>query len=273
MDVVDDIVRALRNEHADLDALLAGLERSEWDRSTPADGWAVRDQISHLAYFDEQAVRSIVDPHRFEAHRAWGAAAPEALVTEGFERGRAMTSDTLIRWLRDGQAALVNELESVDRSRRLAWYGPAMSPASFATARLMEVWAHTQDIVDGLSRPRTSRTATLRHVAELAVRTLPHSFRTRGEPVPDTAVRVEVTAPDGVVWTWGDAAARDRVVGDAEDLCLVATKRRHVLDTKLRVTGPGATRWMQIAQTFAGPPGTGREPGQFGRPGGSGDAR
>jgi hypothetical protein len=47
------------------------------------------------------------------------------------------------------------------------------------------------------------------------------------------------------------------------DFCLVVTQRRHPADVNLRVSGAVAEEWIGIAQAFAGPPGTGRRPGQF----------
>ena len=44
-----------------------------------------------------------------------------------------------------------------------------MSPASFTTARLMETWAHGQDVVDALGQARPA-TARLRSVAEIGYR-------------------------------------------------------------------------------------------------------
>jgi uncharacterized protein (TIGR03084 family) len=156
----------------------------------------------------------------------------------------------------------VAALRAVDPSTRIPWFGPDMSPASKATARLMETWAHGQDIVDALDlvRPPTKR---LYHVAHIGVRALPNSYRTNQRPVPDAPVYVALAAPDGERWTWGDADAADRVEGPALDFCLVVTQRRHVADTDLVVEGAVATDWMSIAQAFAGPPGEGRAPGQF----------
>ncbi|HUY47728.1 MAG TPA: hypothetical protein VMV92_18675 [Streptosporangiaceae bacterium] len=77
-------------------------------------------------------------------------------------------------------------------------------------------------------------------------------------------VRVELAAPGGGTWTWGAEDSADRVAGPALDFCLVVTQRRHLGDTSLVVSGPGAVAWMAIAQAFAGPPGVGRRPGQFG---------
>jgi hypothetical protein len=49
----------------------------------------------------------------------------------------------------DAQPAYEYE-ESVAKSTaaRITWYGPSMSARSFVTARLMEAWAHGQDVAD-----------------------------------------------------------------------------------------------------------------------------
>jgi uncharacterized protein (TIGR03084 family) len=73
--------------------------------------------------------------------------------------------------------------------------------------------------------------------------------------------------PYGDEWAWGEEGAGDVVRGPALDFCLVVTRRRHPDDTALEATGPVATEWLSIAQAFAGPPGSGRQPGY---PAGSG---
>ncbi len=73
-------------------------------------------------------------------------------------------------------------------------------------------------------------------------------------------MRVELEAPGGDRWTWGDQELKDVVAGPAEDFCLVVTQRRHLDDTALTVRGPLAAEWMSIAQAFAGPPTEGRPP-------------
>jgi uncharacterized protein (TIGR03084 family) len=142
---------------------------------------------------------------------------------------------------------------------RIPWYGPPMSAASFATARLMETWAHGQDVADALGVERAP-TDRLRHVAFLGVRALPNSYRVRDLTVPDAPVRVELVAPSGGMWVWGDEGAADVVLGPALDFCLVVTQRRHVDDTALVASGPVATEWLRLAQAFAGPAGPGRPP-------------
>ncbi len=134
-----------------------------------------------------------------------------------------------------------------------------MSAASMATARLMETWAHGQDVADALGVERTP-TGRLRQVAHLGVRTRTFSYLVHGLPAPQADVRVELTAPDGEQWTWGPEDAPDRVTGTALDFCLLVTQRRHRSDLEL-VTAGGADTWLEIAQAFAGPPGAGRPPG------------
>jgi uncharacterized protein (TIGR03084 family) len=174
-----------------------------------------------------------------------------------------MTAQELGSWWKTARARMLKAFEGLDRSSRVPWYGPPMSPASFMSARLMETWAHGQDVVDalGLSRPATNR---LRHVAHVGVRARPFSYTLRGLDVPADDVAVRLRGPDGDAWTWNDHAAQ-AVTGTALDFCLVVTQRRHVSDTNLVTDGALAVEWMAIAQAFAGPPGPGRRPGQFPR--------
>ena len=142
---------------------------------------------------------------------------------------------------------------------RIPWYGPAMGAKSFLTARLMETWAHGQDVMDalGLHRQPTNR---LRHIADLGHRTRAWSYLNRGEAPPTDEIRVELVGPDGVTWVFGSDAAVETVRGPAEEFCLVVTQRRHLDDTSL-VASPGAREWLLIAQAFAGPPTSGPEKG------------
>lgn len=145
---------------------------------------------------------------------------------------------------------------------RIPWFGPDMSVASALTARIMETWAHGQDVADALGATRTPA-ARLRHVVFLGFQSFPNSYRSRGLEVPAAAVRVELEGVGGEPWLFGPEGAADVVRGPASDFCLVVTQRRHLDDTKLVCVGPVASEWMGIAQAFAGPPGSGRRAGQF----------
>lgn len=248
----------LQAETAVLVDLVVGLDDAGIATPTPADGWTIRDQLTHLAYFDETATLAAADPERFRreatALMERGDGFPDEVAAEHAGLSAAETRD----WLTRARAAYVAVFADLDPSTRLPWYGPDMSAASSVTARLMETWAHGQDVADALGVVREP-TDRLRHVAHLGVRTAGFAFVLRERPVPDAPVRVELDSPSGERWTWGPEDATDRVTGSALDFCLLVTQRRHLDDTDLRVTGPVATEWTSIAQAFAGAVGPGRE--------------
>ena len=259
---LDSILADLAAEHADLDAVVAPLSAAEWATPTPAEGWTVHDQVGHLSYFDGEAQRAIIDPEGFAASLADIASDPDGWMVRSVERGRATPPRELLAWWRDQRARLLEVGRPLDPRARIAWYGPPMSVLSFFSARLMETWIHGQDVVDALGVERQP-THRLRHVAHIAVRARGFNYAQRGQALPQGEVRVELRAPDGSLWAWGAEDAADRVSGEALDFCLLATQRRHLLDTDLVVEGPLAEEWMGIAQSYAGPPGPGRQPGQF----------
>jgi uncharacterized protein (TIGR03084 family) len=247
-----------------LESVLEELDDSGWRCSTPAPGWTVHDQVSHLAFFDDAVVSAATAPAAFRDERGPVMADLDAFTATVAERNRAQPPSELLGWFRRSRQGVVAVYSGLDPSMRVPWYGRDMSAASAVTARIMETWAHGQDVADGLGVER-SATPALRHVAHLGVRTLPHSFTTRGLAVPDAPIRVELTSPTGEGWAWGPGDAGDVVRGPALDFCLVVTRRRHAADTDLVASGAHARQWLTIAQTFAGPPGAGRHPGQFPR--------
>jgi uncharacterized protein (TIGR03084 family) len=260
---VDSVCADLVAEHEDLDRIVSGLSDAALDTPTPAPGWSVRDQVTHVAFFDGRATLAIVDPEAFAAEKKRFLADPQGFADSHLAPGRGLTTAQLVGWWREERARLLEAAGGLDPAARVPWYGPPMSITSFVTARLMETWCHGQDVVDAVGATRQP-TARLRHVAHIGVRARGFSYVTNGRTAPEGEVRVELQAPDGELWTWG-ATGADRVTGTALDFCLAVTQRRHRDDTALRIEGPLALEWMTIAQAFAGPPGGGRRPGQFPR--------
>jgi uncharacterized protein (TIGR03084 family) len=248
---------------AETESLLAVVDRlgegpDGIDRVTPSEPWTVRDQISHLAGFDEKARISATDPERFMASLADDFAdGGDALMESQFAEGRALSPAGVVEWLRAERASLIEAFRALDPDERVPWYGPPMKTRSSAEARLMETWAHGVDVADALGVVREP-TDRLFHVAALGVKTFRFSFQNRGLVVPDPRVRVELTGPSGDVRTWNDESA-ELVRGPVEDFCLVVAQRRNLADTALEVSGPVAASWMTHAQVFAGPPGPGRK--------------
>jgi uncharacterized protein (TIGR03084 family) len=270
---MNELADDLAAETVSLRELVAALDADGWRQPTPAPGWSIADQISHLAHFDEAAVASVVRPVEFRAELA-RALAPDATAEDRAaiepdqlaERYRTMPPADLLTWFDEARAELLATFRGLHHSVRVPWFGMHMSAASSLTARLMETWAHGQDVADALGA-RREPTDRLRHVAHMGVAARPFSFAAHGLPAPEEKVRVELISPGLDMWLWGPPEAADRVSGSALDFCLAVTQRRHLDDTSLVVAGPVAAKWMSIAQAFAGPPGAGRQPGQFARKG------
>ncbi|MEZ5381323.1 MAG: TIGR03084 family metal-binding protein [Microthrixaceae bacterium] len=247
----------LTAEQEALDAVCDALDDDSWALPTPSPGWTVADQIAHLTYFDRAAVMAIRDPEGFRDHLGEvvaaledGPAAFEALTLGSL---RELPPPTLLASWRDARRELALAAATLGDRDRVPWYGPDMAAKSFLTARLMEVWAHGQDVCDavGVTRAATDRLA---HIARLGFITRGWTFLNRGEELPTVPVRVELISPSGEHWRFGPDDAAESVEGSAEDFALVVTQRRHIDDTALVVTGDDALSWMSQAQAFAGPP-------------------
>ncbi|HEU5266114.1 MAG TPA: TIGR03084 family metal-binding protein [Jatrophihabitans sp.] len=262
VDVVE-VLADLSHESDGLDELVAPLPAERWRRPTPAVGWTIAHQIAHLTWTDGVTVLAATDPDAFAAARQRAFDDPDEYVDRAAESGAQRPPAELLAAWRAGRAALAAALAAVPADARLSWFGPPMTATSMATARLMETWAHGQDVADALAvaRPATDR---LRHVAHIGVRTRDFAFAVHGRPAPAEPFRIELAGPSGDLWAWGPADAAQQVTGPALDFCLLVTQRRNRADLRLVAIGPDADAWLDIAQAFAGKPGSGRRPGQFG---------
>jgi uncharacterized protein (TIGR03084 family) len=251
------VVADLRAESDELDAMVADLPAARWAEPTPAPGWTVAHQIAHLLWTDRVALMAVTDEAAFATVLEEAAKNPTGFVDDGAEELAAVSPTELLADWRRTRARLHNELLAVADGRKLPWFGPPMSAASMATARLMETWAHGLDVADtlGVKRPATAR---LRSIAHIGVRTRDFAFAINGLTPPQEPFYVELRAPDGSTWSWGPDDARQRVTGSAEDFCMLVTQRRPRSTLDVTAEGDDAERWLTIAQAFAGPPGPGR---------------
>lgn len=256
---VTEVLADLLAEQQTLDDIVAELDDEQWQLPTPSPGWTITDQIGHLTYFDRNAALAITDPDAFNDSMHALIASGESADDVTLGPFRTMPPDELLAAWRAGRDELRAAGSTLANDTRVAWYGPSMGAKSFLTARLMETWAHGQDIVDAVDAQREP-TDRLRHIAQLGFITRGWTYMNRGLEVPSTPVRAELTLPSGEVLTFGPDDADDSIVGSALDFCLVTTQRRHVDDTDLVVTGASARDWMEKAQLFAGPASDGPPP-------------
>ncbi|MDY6996095.1 MAG: TIGR03084 family metal-binding protein, partial [Actinomycetota bacterium] len=196
MAAADPIVADLRAESDALDALVADLAPQRWATETPAAGWTVAHQIAHLLWTDRVALTAINDEAGFGVILGDAAQDPSGFVDAAAETLSATPPAELLADWRATRTALHDALGSVVEGRKLPWFGPPMSAASMATARLMETWAHGLDVADALGVTRAP-TARLRSIAHIGVRTRDFAFAVHGLTPPAAPFHVKLTAPEG----------------------------------------------------------------------------
>ncbi|MBB3601067.1 uncharacterized protein (TIGR03084 family) [Mycolicibacterium sp. BK556] len=257
MAAADPIVDDLRDESDALDNLVAPLDPTGWAQLTPAPGWTIAHQIAHLMWTDRASLISITDEPAFGEVLTAAAADPLGFVDKAADELALTPPDQLLAQWRETRTQLHTALRAVAEGRKLVWFGPPMSAASMATARLMETWAHGLDVADALGAPVVP-SARLKSIAHLGVRTRDFAFTVHELTPPAEPFHVDLAAPDGSHWTWGPQDAGQRVTGSALDFCFLVTQRRPLAELDVVGEGADATKWLEIAQAFAGPPGRGR---------------
>lgn len=162
----EPMVADLRAESDELDALVADLPAERWAEQTPSPGWTIAHQIAHLLWTDRVALTAVTDESAFAALLEEAAKDPNGFVDAGAEELAALPPAELLADWRSTRNRLHDELLTVADGRKLPWFGPPMSAASMATARLMETWAHGLDVADalGVERPATSRLRSIAHI-------------------------------------------------------------------------------------------------------------
>ncbi|MDR7085629.1 uncharacterized protein (TIGR03084 family) [Aeromicrobium panaciterrae] len=254
MTILDQVLTDLEAESAQLDSWVSVLDAAGWETITTPEGWTVTHQIGHLHWTDLASHMAITDEAAFAENLKEAAKNPTGFVDLGAEEMALTPPAELLTLWREGRTALQAALRGVPDGERIPWYGPPMSPVSMVTARLMETWAHSHDVAEalGIEVPKTSRA---KHVAHIGVRARGFAYMMRGEEIPEGEVRVELTGPDGDLWTWGPEDAPERVTGNGYDFALLVSRRRHRDDVDVRAIGENAEHWLTIAQAFAGLPG------------------
>jgi uncharacterized protein (TIGR03084 family) len=245
-----------RDESEALYQLIAPVTIDMYRQPTQFKGWTINDVLGHLHMWNWAADLSLNDNAAFEK---FFTSLVEALTSgtslRQFEKKwrDGLEDQALLAAWRGFVIEMSDRFAAADPKRRVKWAGPDMSVRSSITARLMETWAHGQEVYDllGVVRRNTDR---IENIALLGVNTFGWAFTNRGLPVPERKPYVRLTAPSGKIWEWNDPTSDDRVEGLAEEFCQVVTQVRHLDDTSLTVCGEVAGQWMAIAQCFAGPP-------------------
>ena len=242
--------------------LLQELDDDTFLCKTQFKNWNISNVIGHLHMWNWAAFQSLTNE---EVFRNFFKKLAQKLQNSDFKTVETEWLDgrrnkSLLHEWYAFSLELSNRYSSEDPKKRVPWAGPEMSVRSSATARLMETWAHGQEVYDllGVERVVTDR---IKHIAVLGVNTFGWAFRVNKFEVPDEQPYVSLAAPSGAAWSWGDPLAGSCVKGSAVEFCQVVTQVRNISDTSLEITGNSAKKWMDLAQCFAGPPSRPPSPG------------
>jgi len=245
MTVFDDLAA----EQERLEGILGGLDEAQWMSASGAAGWTVADVVLHLAQSEESVVATVSGADLRAGLRDRAGGTVDELMAELVRAQRGPAPGAVFgRWQRARRAAL-DALRAADPDRPLPWVAAPVKPATLATTRLAEHWAHGLDITGpfGIEFRDTER---LRHVAWLAHRTLPYSMTRAGEQ--PAQVWCELTAPDGAtMWQFGPPDAESAIAGAAGDFCRVAAQRLSPDQSRLRTRGPQGATALRLLRTYA----------------------
>jgi uncharacterized protein (TIGR03084 family) len=247
----------LQAEQDRLDEVLGALGPGDWGRPSGAAGWSVSDVVLHLAQTEELVAASVkgdlapfatgVAPFAADPSRGLGSSVDE-FAARWVQDERSTPPDAVHQRWRTARHAALDALRGCPPGTRLPWATSPLSPATLATTRLAEHWAHALDITGplGIAYPDTVR---LRHIAWLAVRTLPYAFAVAGlEPRP---VRCELTGPGREHWEFGPQDAGSCITGTAGAFCRVAAQRLTPQASGLTASGPDAAAALRVVRTYA----------------------
>ena len=243
-------------------ALMKDLDDAAFAEPTQFKGWTLTNVLEHLHMWNWAAHQS----HADEAHfTAWLESALPKVMQGGMRAYEAEWNDgvsgraLLAKW-HGFYTQMADDMVQVDPKKRLKWAGPDMSARSSISARLMETWAHGQEVYDHLGVVRQNKDH-IKSIVVLGINTFGWTYATRGETPPGERPYVRLEAPSGEIWEFGEPSNDERIEGKAEEFCQTVTQTRNIADTDLTVTGAVATDWMSKAQCFAGAPETPPAPG------------
>ena len=244
MTIFDD----LGAEEERLEKILSGLGEAQWASASAADGWTIADVVLHLAQSEEAAAATATHGTLRGGLGVVAGETMDARADAAVRAERAAPAEVFARWQRARQAALA-AMRDADPDLAVQWMVGTIKPATLATTRLAEHWAHGLDIAGplGADFPDTDR---LKHIAWLAHRTLPYALSLAGQPAAQ--VRCELTAPDGgQVWRLGPADAESAITGAAGAFCRVAAQRLDPARSGLQASGPAGATALRLVRTYA----------------------
>ncbi len=210
-------------EQAQVDVLVQDVTEDDWNKmASYCTTWKLKDVIAHIAFFDYCAAELLRG--RGESVNAVADAFSDQDDHYHVMRCQDMTGAEILSWWREQRSIMNAAFMEGGPKSRVPWAAgiPPMSNRSLASARLMELWAHSVDIYDALGidpvvKDRIASTLFLSWQGR------PNMYNVNGlEFDPEVPMRLELTLPSGEIWEKGDSASENYITGSAKEWALVA---------------------------------------------------
>ncbi len=254
----DELIEDFTSLQTEICSKVEGLTEVQWSKPSLAATWSNLDCLGHLVYFDEVMSLAFEDPTAFLQLKDDHSGNEVALMDFHINRFRQLGAHDTIEAFKSNHDKLKTSFKLREPDLPIKWFGPDMKPTTAIISRVMEYWAHSQDIYDALGFEREASNATM-YIAELGVKTFKWSFKINNLDEPLDKLFVELGF-SGQSIEIGNTAASNKITGDITDFCLLVTQRRNIRDLNLQASGKEAEEFLEIAQCFAGQKGLGRKP-------------
>ena len=243
--------------------ILKNIPEKNLKTITQFKSWSFEDIIRHLHVWNIAAYKSLLGQNEWDKFN---------IELQTFFKKRLKLIDFEKSFTNDikGKALLnlwYNTFKKVSNifrqeppKKRVKWVGPDMSVISSISARHMETWAHSQAIYDTLGIERKNKDRIL-NIVIIGNNTFEWTFKVNKKEIPINKPYLKLFSPSGKIWEFNDLQNSNKIEGLAEEFCQVVTQVRNIKDVNLKINGNIATKWMSIAQCFAGKASSPPKPG------------
>jgi uncharacterized protein (TIGR03083 family) len=175
----------------------AGLTEQQWKTATDLPGWTVQDNLSHLVGTERMLQGLPPTEHRAADTSNAKNALGESNEHDVDARRARSGADVLAEW-NELSALRVATLRAADEAY---FEAPAMTPtgpatvADFLHIRVLDCWAHEQDMRRALHLPGSLDTPSAAHTIDRLTRTLPIVVGKRAATPEGDAVTIHITGP------------------------------------------------------------------------------
>ena len=223
MSATHDSVENLGRIWASIDELCSSLTEEQWKRPTALPGWSVQDNVSHLVDYESRALGRPGPEHTpSDLGHARNAIGESNEI--GVDYRRPWPGEQVLAELREVTAARLSQLRLLtddDLARPVETPAGPGTVADMLTLRVMDSWAHEQDIRTALDRPGHLEGPAVDQALAYFTGFLPYVVGKRAGAPDGARVVVEIAGHDpiGIDVVDGRARRSDTVTLES-DVCV-----------------------------------------------------